>query len=218
MKKIFLVVGLTLSLLGLLITEFDQVRAKTGRDKGESIATDTVTSISDAHVPWKLALLPSAPTPPCAIISYAPCNYLIPANDYASFSLSPNISFSFTSGGTFTGLCPKASLNTVTISFQAPPPAGVALVVWLSGTINVGGTTYSYNTQPVYMTNATQSFSTNYFTDSTANPYSWFSNPVDTHGTPSAAVAWTNLNVQAIYPSPPPSSFYYPQSCTIVYQ
>ena len=147
--------------------------------------------------------LPTAPSPPCTIVAYAPCNYLIPANDYASFAFTTPITILTTSSvtPTPTGQCQKGSLNTVTVSFQATPPAGVALLVWLTGSLGT--------TQPVYMTSATQTFSTSFFSDPTTpvNPYTWF-----------AVGTWTNLCIQAIYPNPPPTSFYYPQSCTIVYQ
>lgn len=148
--------------------------------------------------------LPTAPSPPCTIVAYAPCNYLIPANDYASFTLTTPLTI-LSSGATTIGQCLKGSLNTVSVSFQTAPPAGVAVLVWLTGTVGGAAAT----TQPVYMTNATQTFSTGYFSDPTpgVNPYTWF-----------AAGTWTNLCVQAIYPSPPPTSFYYPQSCTVVYQ
>ncbi len=90
--------------------------------------------------------------------------------------------------------CPADNVSTATITFQATP--NVPLFIWLSNATS--------STTPVYMTGASQTITKAWFG---AGATSWFG------GGP-----WTTLNIQAIYPSPPPDTFYYPISCTIVYQ
>ena len=128
------------------------------------------------------------PGAPCTIMSYTPCNYFIPANDYVTFTLNPSINLTSTS-------CPATSLRSVTINFEATP--SVPIFVWLSD-----GAGTPTTTTPVYMIGATKTI---YQTE--ANLSNWFS-----------ATNFNRLCIQAIYPSPPPTTFYYPMSCTIVYQ
>lgn len=128
------------------------------------------------------------PGAPCTIFSYIPCNYLIPANDYVTFTIP-------SSGINLGGSCLAANLRTVTITFETAP--SVPIFVWLTGTA-VGSET---STTPVYMNNASQ-------TVYKSSLSTWFT----------TSATYTTLCVQAIYPSPPPTTFYYPQSCTIVYQ
>ena len=130
------------------------------------------------------------PGTPCTIFSYVTCNYLIPANDYVTFSIpSPYINLG--------GACLAANLRTVTITFEAAP--SVPLFVWLVGTLGSGGA--ATTTTPVYMANNSQ-------TIYKSSIPSWFT----------ATAIYNQICVQAIYPSPPPTTFYYPMSCTIVYQ
>ena len=90
--------------------------------------------------------------------------------------------------------CPAEQVSTATITFQGTP--NVPIFVWLSNA--------TARTTPVYMTGATQSITKAWFGSGAT---SWFG------GGP-----WTTLNVQAIYPTPPPTTYFYPISCTIVYQ
>lgn len=90
--------------------------------------------------------------------------------------------------------CPAEQVSTATITFQGTP--SVPIFVWLSNA--------TASTTPVYMTGTTQSITKAWFGSGAT---SWFG------GGP-----WTTLNVQAIYPSPPPTTYFYPISCTIVYQ
>ncbi len=150
--------------------------------------TDRVMSLSKSNINTKLAVI-TAPTP-CVIMSYAVCNYPIPPTDSVYFTLSQSISF---------GTCTTAQLNTATITFQAAPT--IPIFVWLSNIDGSGSVTAS--SSPIYMTGASDTISKNWFGTAAT---SWFS------GT------WNTLNVQAIYPSPPPTTYYYPISCTIVYQ
>ncbi len=182
--------SILLSLLSLpvsVVVNFDVSMADRSRNMAAMHGTDQVLSIIKSNVPVNLAVI-AAPTP-CAIVSYASCNYLIPSNDYVTFDLATDIAFT---------TCTTGQLNTATITFAAAP--SVPLFVWLSYT--TGGTTTS--TTPVYMTGASETINKAWFG---AGATSWFS------GGP-----WTTLNVQAIYPTPPPSTLYYPISCTIVYQ
>lgn len=128
------------------------------------------------------------PGTPCTIFSYIPCNYLIPANDYVTFTIPTSINLG--------GSCLAVNLRTVTITFETAP--SVPIFVWLTGTLSGGGTT---STTPVYMTNASQ-------TIYKSSLSTWFT----------TSATYTTLCVQAIYPSPPPTTFYYPMSCTILYQ
>ncbi len=150
---------------------------------------DKVTLNSANKAPAQL-IQSITPGAPCTIFSYVPCNYLIPANDYVTFSIpSPYINL----GGT----CLAANLRTVTITFEAAP--SVPLFVWLVGTLGSGGA--ATTTTPVYMANTSQ-------TIYKSSIPSWFT----------ATAIYNQICVQAIYPSPPPTTFYYPMSCTIVYQ
>ncbi len=128
------------------------------------------------------------PGAPCTIMSYVPCNYFVPANDYVTFTLPTPINLG-------SATCPAANLRTVTITFEATPSA--PLFVWLLNS------TTSATTTPVYMIGASQ---TVYGTDT--NLASWFT----------AGASFNRLCVQAIYPTPPPTTFFYPMSCMIVYQ
>ena len=149
------------------------------------IEQDRVVSATCSGSMARFAQYNEPPASPCTVVSYATCNYLVPSNDYVSFSLANDISFT---------TCPAAQVHTATITFQAAPSA--PLFVWLSNA--------TASTTPVYMTGATQTITKAWFG---AGATSWFG------GGP-----WTTLNVQAIYPNPPPSTYYYPISCTIVYQ
>lgn len=150
---------------------------------------DTVVSGKIKNVPALLAASINAPSPMCNIVAYAPCNYIIPPNDYVNFTINTAINLA--------GTCTAAQLNTVTLTFEAAP--SVPIFVWLSGTVGVTTT----STTPVYMNTAATTIS-----KSTAAMASWFTTDAN----------WTTLCVQAIYSDPPPSALYYPMSCTIVYQ
>jgi hypothetical protein len=155
------------------------------RHSSGSIEPERVVCATGHQSVARFAQYNEPPASPCTVVSYAACNYLVPSNDYVSFSLANDISFT---------TCPAAQVHTATITFQAAPTA--PLFVWLS---NASG-----STTPVYMTGATQTITKAWFG---AGATSWFG------GGP-----WTTLNVRAIYPNPPPSTYYYPISCTIVYQ
>ena len=104
-----------------------------------------------------------------------------------------SVTFSLATPISFTN-CPVEQVSTATITFQGTP--NIPIFVWLSNA--------TASTTPVYMTGATQTITKAWFGSGTT---SWFG------GGP-----WTTLNVQAIYPSPPPTTYFYPISCTIVYQ
>ncbi len=112
-----------------------------------------------------------------------------------NYPLLPNdsVAYSLANQISFTN-CPAEQVSTATITFQATP--SVPLFVWLSNATTT--------TPKIYMTGGTQTITKAWF-DSGGT--SWFG------GGP-----WTTLNVQAIYPSPPPTTYFYPISCTIVYQ
>ena len=131
----------------------------------------------------------SPPNPPCTVLGYAPCTYLIPANDYVLFPINGG------TGITIPDPDHTCKLNSVTITFQGAPT--VPLLVWLTGDAT--------SSVPVYMNGASVTVPSSFFgTGGT----SWFA----------ASQTWTNVAVQAIYPNPPPSTFYYPESCTILFQ
>lgn len=162
--------------------------AQTGTtdDQPAQMLTDKV--IRDFTTKAPIQLIQSiTPGTPCAILSYIPCNYLIPANDYVTFTIPTPINLG--------GSCLAANLRTVTITFEAAP--SVPVFVWLTGTVAGGAT----STTPVYMTNASQTI---YQTSLST----WFT----------TSAIYNQLCVQAIYPSPPPTTLYYPMSCAIVYQ
>lgn len=148
-------------------------------------ACDRVLRLSSYAMPVIPVQFNEPPASPCTVVSYAACNYLIPANDSVTFSLANPVSFAN---------CPAEQVSTATITFQGTPD--IPIFVWLSNA--------TASTTPVYMTGATQTITKAWFGLGTT---SWFG------GGP-----WTTLNVQAIYPSPPPTTYYYPISCTIVYQ
>ena len=167
-----------------------QAQANSTTDQTSLLPIDQVISASKTNMLANFVQL-SPPASPCSVITYAVCNYFLPANDYVTFTLSPSIQFN-------NAPCLQANLNSLTITFENAPP--VPIFVWLSS----GGGTNS--TPPIYMTGA--SFTMPKPSGTLANN-SWFS---------ATTVQWTQLCVQAIYPNPPPTTFYYPGSCTIVYQ
>ena len=150
---------------------------------------DTVLSGRMQNIPTTLTGAIAAPSPMCNIVAYAPCNYIIPPNDYVNFTINTAINLA--------GTCTAAQLNTVTLTFEVAP--SVPIFVWLSGTVGATVT----NTTPIYMNTAATTIS-----KSTSAMASWFTTDAN----------WTTLCVQAIYSDPPPSTLYYPMSCTIVYQ
>lgn len=153
--------------------------------------TDRVLSPLGSNVPAQFVGSVNAPNPMCNIITYVPCNYIIPPNDYVTFSTSINLT-----NCPVVALTNPNPLNTVTLTFEAAPPGPI--FVWLTN-----GATPAVTTTPVYMTNAAITISR-----TTSTMTSWF-----TPGT-----TWTGLCVQAIYSDPPPSTLYYPMGCMIVYQ
>jgi hypothetical protein len=187
LTRFAVVCSISFSLVVLYLTAFTGPPTKKGQDPIFRGGTDEVTWVNRIEAPVLFAQVPTPPASPCTIVSYAPCNYLIPPNDYVAFDLAPAINFAAN--------CPSSALNTVNITFEATPSA--PMLVWLQTS---GGT----NSTAVYMTTASITLPTGYFGTGTA---SWF------NGGP-----WTKLCVQVIYPTPPPTTFYYPQSCTIVYQ
>ena len=150
---------------------------------------DKVVPCKTQNIPALLTAAITAPSPMCNIVAYAPCNYIIPPNDYVNFAINTAINLA--------GTCTAAQLNTVTLTFEAAP--SVPIFVWLSGTASGVDT----STTPVYMNTSAITIS-----KSTTAMASWFT----------ANANWTTLSVQAIYSDPPPSTLYYPMSCTIVYQ
>ena len=157
----------------------------TSVERTTDYTSDRVLSVPDIAGPVIHAQCNEPPASPCTVVSYAACNYLIPANDSVTFSLATPISFTN---------CPVEQVSTATITFQGTP--NIPIFVWLSNA--------TAETTPVYMTASTQTITKAWFGSGTR---SWFG------GGP-----WTTLNVQAIYPSPPPTTYFYPISCTIVYQ
>lgn len=177
-------------LLVLSLTITGQVQADLTAEKISLFPMDQVISISKPNIPVNFVQL-SPPPSPCSVISYAACNYFVPANDYVIFSLSPSIQLN-------TSPCLATNLNSLTLTFENAPP--VPILVWLS---SGGGTNSS---PPVYMTGATLTMPK---PSGTLPINSWFS---------ATTVQWTQLCVQAIYPNPPPTTLYYPGSFMILYQ
>lgn len=183
--KLMLSVVMAIFMVILTVPDVCHFGGKSGADVQGASICDVVLPVSGLTSPAILTQFNEPPASPCTVVSYAAGNYILPANDYVTFSLANDISFAN---------CPVAQLSVATITFQGTP--NVPLFVWLSNS--------SASTTPVYMTAATQTITKAWFgTGST----SWFG------GGP-----WTKLNVQAIYPSPPPAGNFYPISCTIVYQ
>lgn len=166
-------------------------QAKPGASKQPacSMAVDNVVSLFQSNIPARLTAV-TAPTAPCMVLSYAVCNYFVPVNDYVTFGLSNNINLAAGQP------CPSTSLNTVTITFEAAPT--VPIFVWLQST---PGTT---STTPVYMTGGSITI------PNIGGTNSWFTTPT--------TATMTTLCIQAVYPTPPPDTLYYPVSCTILYQ
>lgn len=156
-----------------------------GSMMAQSTAYDRALPLSNYWLPVMTAQFNEPPASPCTVVSYAACNYIIPANDSVAFPLANPVSFAN---------CPAEQVSTATITFQGTP--SVPIFVWLSNA--------TASTTPVYMTGATQSITKAWFGTGAT---SWFG------GGP-----WTTLNVQAIYPSPPPTTYFCPISCTILYQ
>ncbi len=185
-KKLFVSCGLILYLFLPCVGNFDARQPSVADDKMDKEVVDRVLWIKKPNIPVNLVAALGAPNPMCNIVTLVPCNYIIPPNDYVTFSTNIVINN-----------CPvnatynPSPLNTVTLTFAVAPT--VPIFVWLTSATTA--------TTPVYMNNASITIS------KTAFP-NWFT----------ASTTWTNLCVQAIYPNPPPTTLYYPMSCTIVYQ
>ena len=184
-RKLLIPSGMAIFTFIAMAINFESCGRDSARHSSGSIEPDRVVCATGYQSVARFAQYNEPPASPCTVVSYAACNYLVPANDSVTFALANDISFT---------ICPASQVNTATITFQATP--SVPLFVWLSNA--------TASTTPVYMTGATQTITKAWFG---AGATSWFG------GGP-----WTTLNVQAIYPNPPPSTYYYPISCTIVYQ
>ena len=168
------------------------IKSTDSNDAIIKVMTDNVIRAMKPSVPALFTGVVAAPSPMCNIVAYALCNYIVPPNDYVSFQINNG------TGIDLSGTCPAANLNTVTLTFEVAP--NNPIFVWLTGTGSGGAAT---STPPVYMNTASTIIS-----KSTTAMATWFD----------ATTTWTNLCVQAIYSDPPPSTLYYPMSCTIVYQ
>mgnify|MGYP000928660587 FL=1 len=167
------------------------IKSTDSNDAIIKVMTDNVIRAMKPSVPALFTGVVAAPSPMCNIVAYALCNYIVPPNDYVSFQINNG------TGIDLSGTCPAANLNTVTLTFEVAP--NNPIFVWLTGTAGVT----PMSTPPVYMNTASTIIS-----KSTTAMATWFD----------ATTTWTNLCVQAIYSDPPPSTLYYPMSCTIVYQ
>lgn len=190
--------GVLASFMVLLFTilpamaDQQMIKSTDSRDAMIKAMTDNVVRLIKPSVPALLTANVAAPNPMCNIVAYALCNYIIPPNDYVSFQINNGTGINLSSV-----TCPGDNLNTVTLTFEVAP--NNPIFVWLTGTGSGGST----STPPVYMNTASTIIS-----KSTTAMATWFD----------ATTTWTNLCVQAIYSDPPPSTLYYPMSCTIVYQ
>ena len=153
---------------------------------------DNVIAMSELMTPFHLASV-AAPATPAVLIRKVICNYPVPTNDYVSYQIPYG-------GITVPFAQSSNNYNSVMITFEVAPTAPV--MVWLQQASGSG-----LATVPVYVNNI-----------SVVVPYTsanalWFYNE-----NTGSDVTYQYLCVQAIYPTPPPDSFYYPVSCMIVYQ
>lgn len=151
---------------------------------------DQVTHASKSDVPFQMTAV-TAPTSPTVLLRKVTCNYIVPVNDYVSFQIPY--------GGIFipaSGSSKETNYNTVVVTFEVAPT--VPVFIWLQQT-GTGGTA----TTPIYVNDS--SVVIPYYAGNT-----WFEQ--------TASTTMLYLCVQGIYPTPPPDTFYYPISCTILYQ
>lgn len=136
----------------------------------------------------------TTPVGPCTVLGYAVSNYFVPPNDYLLVPINGTSGISIP-------LATACTLNSVTITFQGAP--SVPLLVWLTDNATTPGTTST----PVYVNGSSLTVPKSFFGTGTTTP-NWFA----------LGQNWKGLAIQAIYPNPPPSTFYYPESCTILFQ
>lgn len=192
MKKIF--ISSCISVLFLLAPVLAEIHLSRGAASETIMATswnDGVISVSKSLIPFHLAAV-SAPTAPTVLLSKVVCNYIVPTNDYVAFSLPYSIVIPAA------GASKETNYNSIMITFEVAPT--VPIFVWLQQTAT-GGTT----TGPIYVNQSSASVVIPYYSGNT-----WFEQ--------TAATTMGYLCIQGIYPTPPPTTFYYPISCTIVYQ
>lgn len=153
---------------------------------------DLVIGVAKSLIPFRLAVV-SAPAAPTVLLRKVVCNYIVPANDYVAFPLPYTGIFIPASGAS-----KETNYNSIMITFEVAPTAPI--FVWLQQTAS-GGTA----TTPIYVNQSSPSVVIPYYSGNT-----WFEQTTST--------TMGFLCIQGIYPTPPPDSFYYPVSCTIVYQ
>lgn len=165
-------------------------------DDQKTTMVDKVISLLKPNIPVQPAAI-VAPSTPCAVLSYALVNYFVPSNDYVAIALSNPVNLDSSA------TCPASSLNIVTISLQVPPSNPV--YVWLQ-TAATSGTA----TTPVYVTGAST-------TITKGGGSNWFTAPVGTTTMNYVCISGIYSNSTGSTP-PPAGSYYYPVSCTILYQ
>lgn len=151
--------------------------------------TDGATFTVKTDAPIQLAAI-TAPAIPAVLLKKVICNYLVPANDYVAFSIPYG-------GIELPAAAGSNSYNSVMISFEVAPT--VPVFIWLQQNASSGQTT-----TPVYVNDPSCVIplsSNNSWYYIAGGPYTM-----------------QYLCIQGIYPTPPPTSFYYPVSCTILYQ
>ena len=152
---------------------------------------DQVTHASKLDVPFQMTAV-TAPTSPTVLLRKVTCNYIVPVNDYVSFSIPHDIEIPEA------GATKQTNYNSIMVTFEVAPT--VPVFVWLQED-SVAGTA----TTPIYVNQSSTSVVIPYYTGNT-----WFEL--------TTATTMGYLCIQGIYPTPPPETFYYPISCTIVYQ
>ncbi len=112
----------------------------------DKVLTDEVRVPVNRSIPVQLLGSVTAPTSMCNVITYVPCNYIIPPNDYVNFTTSIN-------------LTNCSTLNSMMLTFEAAPT--VPIFVWLSNATT--------STPPIYMNTASTTIS-----KTTSSMLSWF--------------------------------------------
>jgi hypothetical protein len=150
---------------------------------------ETVRYSSKSDIDFQLAAI-TAPTTPAVLVRKVICNYLLPVNDYVAFEIPyGGIALPAASGSN--------NYNSIMINFEVTPT--VPVFIWLQQNASSGQTT-----TPVYVNDSSCVIPL-------SSNNSWFY----IAGGPYTMLY---LCIQGIYPTPPPASYYYPVSCTIVYQ
>ncbi len=194
MKKILMLSWISASLLFTpLLSEMHLSKAVASKTVVAIYKDDLVKGLANPSIPF-LQVAVSAPTAPTVLVTKVVCNYIVPVNDYVAFPIS------YTGGIPIpaSGLAKETNYNSIMITFEVQPTAPI--FIWLQQTAT-GGT----STTPVYVNQSSPSVVIPYYSGNT-----WFEQ--------STATTMGYLCIQGIYPTPPPTSFYYPVSCMIVYQ